>query len=85
MTVEPVLGSGGMIPAGREFLKGLRELSDETGTLLVFDEVITGFRRVSAVVKASPILPRPGASPRSFQVVDSEQSVDDHSSRFWGA
>jgi glutamate-1-semialdehyde 2,1-aminomutase len=33
-----------MIPADREFLKGLRELCDETGTLLVFDEVITGFR-----------------------------------------
>jgi glutamate-1-semialdehyde 2,1-aminomutase len=44
IVVEPVLGSGGMIPADREFLKALRELCDETGTLLVFDEVITGFR-----------------------------------------
>lgn len=44
IVVEPVLGVGGMIPADREFLKGLRELCDETGTLLVFDEVITGFR-----------------------------------------
>ena len=44
IVVEPVLGVGGMIPAEREFLKGLRELCDEAGTLLVFDEVITGFR-----------------------------------------
>ncbi len=42
--VEPVQGAGGMIPADREFLKGLRELCDETGALLIFDEVITGFR-----------------------------------------
>jgi len=44
IVVEPVLGAGGMIPADQDFLKGLRELCDETGTLLVFDEVVTGFR-----------------------------------------
>jgi glutamate-1-semialdehyde 2,1-aminomutase len=42
--LEPVLGAGGMIPAKRDFLKGLREYCDETGSLLIFDEVITGFR-----------------------------------------
>jgi glutamate-1-semialdehyde 2,1-aminomutase len=42
--IEPVLGSGGGIPAEREFLQGLRELSHEKNALLVFDEVITGFR-----------------------------------------
>jgi len=42
--VEPVLGAGGGIPADRDFLKGLRELCDEKDVLLVFDEVITGFR-----------------------------------------
>ncbi|PUA31446.1 MAG: hypothetical protein B9J98_06250 [Candidatus Terraquivivens tikiterensis] len=42
--LEPVMGSNGMIPADREFLKGLRELCDELGILLIFDEVITGFR-----------------------------------------
>jgi glutamate-1-semialdehyde 2,1-aminomutase len=42
--VEPVLGAGGMIPADRDFLMGVREYCDRTGTLLVFDEVITGFR-----------------------------------------
>ena len=33
-----------MLPADQEFLKGLRELCDEMDALLVFDEVITGFR-----------------------------------------
>jgi len=42
--VEPVLGAGGSIPAEEDFLKGLRELCDEMGALLIFDEVITGFR-----------------------------------------
>ena len=42
--VEPVLGSGGCIPAEKEFLKGLREICDEKGVMLIFDEVITGFR-----------------------------------------
>ncbi len=42
--VEPVLGAGGGIPAEKEFLKGLREFCNENETLLIFDEVITGFR-----------------------------------------
>ena len=42
--VEPVLGAGGCIPAEEEFLRELRELCSEIGTLLIFDEVITGFR-----------------------------------------
>lgn len=42
--IEPVLGAGGGIPAEKKFLKELRELSSEKDALLVFDEVITGFR-----------------------------------------
>ncbi|MGQ9507203.1 MAG: aspartate aminotransferase family protein [Candidatus Bathycorpusculaceae bacterium] len=42
--IEPVLGVGGSVFAEKEFLKGLRELCDEKGTLLIVDEVITGFR-----------------------------------------
>jgi glutamate-1-semialdehyde 2,1-aminomutase len=42
--IEPILGAGGAIPAEKEFLKGLREFCDEKEVLLVFDEVITGFR-----------------------------------------
>jgi glutamate-1-semialdehyde 2,1-aminomutase len=42
--VEPVLGAGGIIPPESGYLEGLREICDDTGTLLIFDEVITGFR-----------------------------------------
>ena len=44
ITVEPIMGVGGFIPAERDFLKGLREICDEKGCILIFDEVITGFR-----------------------------------------
>ncbi len=42
--LEPVLGAGGCIPADREYLKGLRELTEANGILLAFDEIITGYR-----------------------------------------
>jgi glutamate-1-semialdehyde 2,1-aminomutase len=44
IVMEPVLGAGGGVPVEKEFLKGLREFCDEKGILLIFDEVITGFR-----------------------------------------
>lgn len=43
--VEPIQGEGGVIPAKPEFLKGLRQLCDEKGMLLCFDEVQTGWGR----------------------------------------
>lgn len=42
--VEPVAGNMGVVPPKEGFLEGLRRLSDQEGCLLVFDEVITGFR-----------------------------------------
>ncbi len=42
--VEPVLFNSGVIMPPPGYLAGLRRLCDETGTVLVFDEVITGFR-----------------------------------------
>jgi glutamate-1-semialdehyde 2,1-aminomutase len=42
--VEPVAGNMGCVPPVRGFLEGLRELCDRAGTLLIFDEVMTGFR-----------------------------------------
>ncbi len=42
--VEPVAGNMGVVPPKPEFLKGLRELTEEHGTVLIFDEVMTGFR-----------------------------------------
>ncbi|HVH06678.1 MAG TPA: glutamate-1-semialdehyde 2,1-aminomutase [Myxococcota bacterium] len=42
--VEPVAGNMGCVPPVRGFLEGLRELCDRYGALLIFDEVMTGFR-----------------------------------------
>ncbi|WP_245156441.1 acetylornithine/succinylornithine family transaminase [Agrilutibacter solisilvae] len=43
--VEPVQGEGGVTPATREFLQGLRALCDAHGALLVFDEIQCGMGR----------------------------------------
>ncbi len=42
--IEPVAGNMGVIPAQKEFLKTLRDLTRKYGILLIFDEIITGFR-----------------------------------------
>ena len=42
--VEPVAGNLGVVPPAEGFLEALRALSDASGALLIFDEVITGFR-----------------------------------------
>jgi glutamate-1-semialdehyde 2,1-aminomutase len=42
--VEPVAGNMGVVPPKEGYLEGLRELCTEDGALLIFDEVITGFR-----------------------------------------
>ncbi len=45
VVIEPVQGEGGIRPASAEFLRMAREVCDETGALLVFDEIQTGFCR----------------------------------------
>ena len=42
--VEPVAGNMGVVPPAKGFLEGLREIATQYGALLIFDEVITGFR-----------------------------------------
>ncbi|MBC7240735.1 MAG: aminotransferase class III-fold pyridoxal phosphate-dependent enzyme, partial [Chloroflexi bacterium] len=42
--VEPVAGNMGVVPPAPGFLDGLRELTRKHGALLIFDEVMTGFR-----------------------------------------
>ena len=42
--IEPIAGNMGLVPADKEFLHELRKLCDENGTLLIFDEVMSGFR-----------------------------------------
>jgi glutamate-1-semialdehyde 2,1-aminomutase len=44
VVVEPVAGNMGVVPPAPGFLQGLRELCSRHGAVLVFDEVITGFR-----------------------------------------
>ncbi len=45
MIVEPIQAEGGIIVPSPEYLVGLRKVADETGTLLIFDEVQTGIGR----------------------------------------
>ena len=42
--IEPIAGNMGLVPADKEFLAELRELCDTNGALLIFDEVMSGFR-----------------------------------------
>lgn len=42
--VEPVAGNMGVVPPRAGFLQGLRSITEEEGSLLIFDEVMTGFR-----------------------------------------
>lgn len=43
--MEPVQGEGGVIPADPEYIKAVRQLCTDTGTLLIFDEIQTGMGR----------------------------------------
>jgi glutamate-1-semialdehyde 2,1-aminomutase len=55
--IEPMQGTTGCIPAEREFLAGLRSLADETGALLIFDEVMTSRLAPGGLQEAHGILP----------------------------
>ena len=45
VVIEPVQGEGGIRPASADYLRAVREICDETGAMLVFDEIQTGFCR----------------------------------------
>lgn len=57
--IEPVLGEGGFIPAPAAYLKGLREICDRHGIMLIFDEVQSGFGRTGrwAAYEHSGVVP----------------------------
>ena len=47
--IEPIQGEGGFVPAPAAYLRGLRELCDEHGIVLIADEVQTGFGRTGTL------------------------------------
>src|SRR5204863_8273902 len=47
IVVEPIAGNMGVVPPADGFLRGLRAICDRDGMLLIFDEVISGFRAAS--------------------------------------
>jgi beta-alanine--pyruvate transaminase len=51
--VEPVAGSGGVLPPPKGYLQRLRDICSRHGILLIFDEVITGFGRLGTAFGAS--------------------------------
>ncbi|NKC29327.1 aspartate aminotransferase family protein [Falsiroseomonas selenitidurans] len=55
--LEPMLGSGGCIPAGQGFLEGLRALAEETGAILIFDEVMTSRLAPGGLQEATGVMP----------------------------
>ena len=47
--IEPVQGEGGSFPADRDYLQALRDRCDQTGTLLIYDEIQTGLGRTGTL------------------------------------
>ena len=62
--VEPVQGVGGAFDMGAEFLAALRQRCDETGALLIFDEVQCGVGRTGHPIAASPLYRAGGPARR---------------------
>jgi glutamate-1-semialdehyde 2,1-aminomutase len=55
--LEPMLGGGGCIPATEDFLRTLRRLADETGAVLIFDEVMTSRLSPGGLQLATGVIP----------------------------
>ena len=56
--IEPVAGNMGVIPARKDFLKTVRDLTQKNNILLIFDEIITGFRtNLGGIQAESGIIP----------------------------
>jgi glutamate-1-semialdehyde 2,1-aminomutase len=52
VVVEPIAGNMGVVPPADGFLRGLREICSRDGALLIFDEVISGFRAAAGGAQA---------------------------------
>lgn len=98
MLIEPVQGEGGYVAAPAHFLRGLRELCDRYGILLVFDEVQSGFGRTgkwwagqhSEVVPDIQVMAKaiasgfPLAAVSATRAIMDEWAVGAHGSTFGG-
>ncbi|MCC2614668.1 aminotransferase class III-fold pyridoxal phosphate-dependent enzyme [Aestuariibacter halophilus] len=51
--IEPIIGAGGMVPPPKGYLQKIRQICDEHGIVLIFDEVVTGFGRTGAAFAAN--------------------------------
>jgi glutamate-1-semialdehyde 2,1-aminomutase len=52
VVLDAIPGAGGFIPAEKEFVKGIREACEQAGSLMVMDEVISGFRTAPGGVQS---------------------------------
>jgi acetylornithine/N-succinyldiaminopimelate aminotransferase len=59
IVVEPIEGEGGVVPAPDGFLRGLRELCDQSGALLIADEIQTGIGRTGTFLACEALGVRP--------------------------
>lgn len=55
--VEPMMGAGGCIPASQEYLEALRRRCDESGALLIFDEVMTSRMSAGGLQQRTGLMP----------------------------
>ncbi len=93
--LEPVLGEGGVVPLEPAFAEAARTLADETGALLVFDEVQTGVGRTGSFFAFEQLGVRPDAVTLAkglanglpigcFLAAESAFEPGDHASTFGG-
>lgn len=73
--VEPLVGSGGVIPPPVGYLKRLRELCTQHNILLIFDEVITGFGRLGAKTGAEAFEVEPDIMVFAKQITNGTQPL----------
>ncbi len=68
IVIEPVLGEGGFIPVPHAFLRKIREICDETGAVMIADEIQSGFGRTGKVfaIEHSGVIPDMVISAKSL-------------------
>ena len=73
--LEPVVGNAGFIPPVDGFLEGLRRITRDYGALLIFDEVMTGFRVALGGAQADVVLSDMAPNISGISVADQARSI----------